>query len=112
MRKSKRRIPDLKTEKEIDRFWSTHDLTDYLGDTEKVDEVLVLAPELARRIRERSRKRLLTLRLEEWRIVRAKAIARAKGVPYQRLLREWISRGMASETVAGKRPRRKKAAHE
>lgn len=110
MKRTKRRIPDLKTEEEIDRFWSTHSLTDVLGDTDEVDEVLLLAPGLARRIRERSRKRLLTLRLEEWRIDRAKAIARAKGVPYQRLIREWISRGMASETAAGKRVRRKKAA--
>jgi len=111
MKKSKRGIPDLKTEEEIDRFWSTHSLTDVLGDTEDVDEVLVLAPELARRIRERSRKRLLTVRLEEWKIDRAKAIARAKGVPYQRLLREWISQGMASEMAGGKRSRRKRAVH-
>lgn len=111
MKKRTKRIPDLKTEKDIDRFWSTHSLTDYLGDTENVDDVFVLAPELARRIRERSRKRLLTIRLEEWRIARAKAIARAKGIPYQRLLRDWISRGMASEITQGKRSRKKKAAH-
>jgi predicted DNA binding CopG/RHH family protein len=109
MKKKTKRIPELKTEAEIDRFWSTHSLTDYLGDTQDVDEVLVLAPELARRIRERSRKRLLTIRLEEWRITRAKAIARAKGVPYQRLLRDWIARGMASEVPPGKRARRRKA---
>lgn len=110
MKKKAKRIPDLKTEAEIDRFWSKHSLTDYLGDTQEVDEVLVLAPELARRIRERSRKRLLTIRLEEWRITRAKAIARAKGIPYQRLLRDWISLGMASEIPRGK-PTRKRKAH-
>ena len=106
-----KRIPDLKTEEEIDRFWSTHDLTDYLGDTEDVDEVLVLAPDLARRIRERSRKRLLTIRLEEWRIARAKAIAREKGVPYQRLLRDWISRGMSEDLHERKEPRKRRSAH-
>jgi len=112
MKKGTKRIPDLKTEEAIDRFWSTRSLTDYLGDTEEVDEILVLAPELARRIRERSRKRLLTIRLEEWRIARAKAIARAKGIPYQRLLRDWISRGMAEELPGGKKKlRKRKAVH-
>ena len=111
MKKKAMRIPDFKTEEEIDRFWSTHSLTDYLDDTEKVDKVLVLTPDLARRIRARSRKRLLTIRLEEWRIARAKAIARAKGIPYQRLIRYWISRGMAEE-VPQKQPRKKRAVHE
>jgi predicted DNA binding CopG/RHH family protein len=111
MKKRVKRITDLRTEEEIDRFWSTHSLTDYLGDTEDVDEVLVLAPDLARRIRERSRKRLLTIRLEEWRIARAKAIARAKKVPYQRLLRDWISRGMSEDLHKRKEPRKKRAAH-
>ncbi|MBI4564592.1 MAG: hypothetical protein HY716_07875 [Planctomycetes bacterium] len=79
MKKSPKRIPIFKTEEEIDRFWSTRSLTDYLEDTEAVDDVIELAPALARKIRERSRKRLLTIRLEEWRIRRAKEIARRKG---------------------------------
>ncbi len=112
MKKRIKRIPDLKSEEEIDRFWSTHSLTDYLGDTEEVDEILVLAPGLARRIRERSRKRLLTIRLEEWRIARAKSIARARKIPYQRLLREWISRGMASDLVPAKGSRKRKVVDE
>ena len=58
MKNKTKRIPDLKTEAEIDRFWSTHSLTDYLGDTQAVDEVFVLAPDLARRIRERRRRRI------------------------------------------------------
>ncbi|MBI4565771.1 MAG: hypothetical protein HY716_13860 [Planctomycetes bacterium] len=99
----RKRLPILKTEEEIDRFWSTHSLKDYLEDTEAVDEVIELAPALARKIRERSRKRLLTIRLEEWRIRRAKEIARRKGIPYQQLLREWIGRGLRSESVKTRR---------
>lgn len=98
MKKKTRRIPVLKTEEEVHRFWSTHSLTDYLDDTEAVDEVIELSPELARKIRERSRKRLLTIRLEEWRIKRAKEIAHRKGIPYQQLLREWISRGLRADS--------------
>ncbi|MBI2931636.1 MAG: hypothetical protein HYY16_08290 [Planctomycetes bacterium] len=101
--KKRKRIPPLRTEEEIDRFWSTHSLTDYLHDTEAVDDVIELNPQLARKIRERSRKRLLTIRLEEWRIDRAKKIARERGVPYQTLLREWIDRGMRSEGVKRRR---------
>jgi predicted DNA binding CopG/RHH family protein len=103
MKKKSKRLPSLKTEEEVHRFWSTHSLTDYLGDTEAVDEVIELAPSLARRIRERSRKRLLTIRLEEWRITRAKQIARRKGIPYQKLLRDWISEGLRSESGKAKR---------
>jgi predicted DNA binding CopG/RHH family protein len=105
MKKTKR-IPELKTEEDVHRFWSTHSLTDYLDDTEAVDEVIELAPALARRIRERSRKRLLTIRLEEWRIARAKEIARAKGIPYQQLLRDWISKGLQSDRTPKPKKRR------
>ena len=101
--KSKKRIPPLRTEAEVDRFWAKHSLADYLDDTEAVDEVLELAPELARRIRERSRKRLLTIRIEGWMVDRAKKIAREKRIPYQRLLREWIGQGMRKDLESGRK---------
>jgi predicted DNA binding CopG/RHH family protein len=107
MKKTKR-IPELKTEEDVHRFWSTHSLTDYLDDTEAVDVVIELSPALAKKIQERSRKRLLTIRLEEWRIARAKEIARAKGVPYQQLLREWISRGLSTDRTRPK-PKKRRA---
>ncbi len=99
--KAKKHIPALRTEKGIDRFWSKHSLTDYLTETEAVDEVLELAPELAKKIRERSRKRLLTIRIEGWMVDRAKKIARERRIPYQRLLREWIGQGMRAEMRSG-----------
>lgn len=101
--KKKSRIPRFKSEEAIDRYWSTHSLADVLDATEAVDEVIELSPDLARKIRERSKKRLLTIRLEEWRIERAKKIARARGVPYQQLMREWISQAISAE---GKSKRR------
>lgn len=101
--KAKRRIPPLRTEEATDRFWSEHSLADYLGDTEAVDEVLELAPDLARKIRERSRKRLLTIRIEGWMVDRAKKIAREKRIPYQRLLRDWIGQGMRDELRTGRK---------
>ena len=106
MKKAKR-IPELKTEAEVHRFWSTHSFADYHDDTEAVDEVIALSPGLARKILERSRKRLLTIRLEERRITRAKEIARTKGIPYQQLLRDWITRGL--DVDAPHKPKKRRA---
>jgi predicted DNA binding CopG/RHH family protein len=101
--KTKKKLPVLKTEEDVDRFWSTHSLADYIDDTEAVDVVIEMAPALAKRIRERSRKRLLTLRLEQWLIDRVRKIAQEKGVPYQKLMREWIHQGIATERSAKKK---------
>lgn len=70
---------------------------------QQVDEVIALPPALARRIQERMKKRMLAIRLEEWQIARAKEIARKKGVPYQQLMREWISRGIRQESSSKRR---------
>jgi predicted DNA binding CopG/RHH family protein len=61
------------------------------------------AREEARKIRERSRKRLLTIRIEGWMVDRAKKIAKEKRIPYQRLLREWIGQGMQHELRSGRK---------
>ena len=99
------RIPRFKSEAEEARFWDTHSPFDYPGEFEDADEVIRLAPALARRIRERMKKRLLAIRLEGWQIEGAKRIARDKGVPYQALMREWISQGIR----AAGRPKKKRA---
>lgn len=56
----------------------------------------------ARKIRERTKKRLLSIRLEEWQIARAKEIAGKRGISYQHLMREWISSGIRSEARRSK----------
>ena len=56
-----------------------------------------LAPELAEKIRERAKKRLIALRLPEWQIEGAWRIARRKKVPYQALMRAWIGEGLRQE---------------
>ncbi len=97
MRRGPRRLPRFTSDRQAARFFDTHDMADYWDQLEEVDEVIELAPALARKIRERMRKRLLAIRLEQWQIERAKKIARAKGVPYQTLMREWISRGIRTD---------------
>ncbi len=100
MKKTPAILPRFKTEAEEARFWETHDIANYWSQLKPVDETFGVSPALARAIRERSRKRLLSLRLETWQIESAKKIARRKRVPYQTLLREWIARGIRGERSA------------
>ena len=88
---------------EAAEFWDSHDLADYWDQLEKADTVIQLAPALAQRIRERMKKRMLSIRLEEWQIARAKEIAKRKGIPYQQLMREWISHGIRLEGSSKRR---------
>ena len=78
--KSGRKLPKFRTKAEEIRFWETHSLAPYADDLAAVDEAFALSPSLSRRIRERLKKRLVALRLEEWQIACAKAIARTISV--------------------------------
>jgi predicted DNA binding CopG/RHH family protein len=103
LKKGPKRIPKFKSEKEEARFWDTHDLSQYWDQLEEVDEMIELAPELAKRIQERMKKRMLAIRLEEWQIARTKEIAQKKGLPYQQLMRQWISKVIRQESDPKKR---------
>jgi hypothetical protein len=89
-----KKIPHLKTDADFAKFVEGHDLAPYLKGLELLDKALALAPELAERIRERAKKRLIALRLPQWQIEGARKIARRKRVPYQALMREWIGDGL------------------
>ena len=103
LKKGPKKLPNFKTREEEARFFDTHDMGPYLDQMEDVTDKIELHPDLIRRIRERFRKHLMAIRLEQWQILRAKEIAKRKGVPYQRLMREWISEGIRRENSAGKR---------
>lgn len=95
----KTRLGRLKTEREVHQFWSRRDLAGRLHEMEEVDERIQLDPALAQRIRERTKKKMIALRLELWQLERAKAIAKKRRVPYQHLLRYWISKGLRQEAA-------------
>lgn len=99
LKKGPKKLPRFRSDEEAARFFETHSIAPYWDQMEDVDEVIELAPALVRRIRERMKKRLLALRLEEWQIRRSKEIARQKKVPYQTLMREWITRGIRADSV-------------
>lgn len=104
-----RKLPKFKSEGEEARFWAAHSPLDYADEYEDVDEVIALAPALERRIRERMKKRLVAIRLEEWQIARTKELAAKKHLPYQVLLRQWISSGIRTESGGSRRPGRRRA---
>jgi predicted DNA binding CopG/RHH family protein len=54
-----------------------------------------VSPDVRRVTLRQSRKKPVTLRLEEQQIERAKKLARAKSLSYQALMRSWISEGIA-----------------
>lgn len=99
LKKGTKKLPKFKSDRAEVRFFETHDMAEYWDELEDVDEVIELAPELARRIRERMKKRLLAIRLEEWQIARAKELAKKQKVPYQQLMREWITRGIHADSA-------------
>ncbi len=96
----KKRLPKLRDEKTVHAFWSKHSVTEFPADMEALDEKIQLAPELASRIQERMKKKMIALRLELWQLKRTKEIAAKKHLPYQHLLRFWISQGLKREAAA------------
>ncbi len=99
--KSLDEIPHFTSEAEEAEFWATHSLTDLWDQLEPVEiEVLPKARRITLR---RSRKKPVTLRLEERQIAQAKQLARRKSLSYQALMRSWISEGIARE----QQPRRR-----
>jgi predicted DNA binding CopG/RHH family protein len=103
LRKGPKKLPKFNSPGEEIRFFETHDMADYWDQLEEADTVIQVAPALAQRIRERMKKRMLAIRLEEWQIARAKEIAKRKGIPYQQLMREWISHGIRLERSSRRR---------
>jgi predicted DNA binding CopG/RHH family protein len=103
----RKKLPVFKSADEEAEFWDTHSVTDYLHELEEVDEVFVLSPALAKRIRERAKKRLVSIRLAEWEIEKSKQVAKQKKMPYHALIRQWIDEGIRA---AFKNTPRRKAA--
>lgn len=99
--KSLEQIPRFENEAAEAEFWATHSLA---AIWDKLEPVEVQVSTKARRlVLRRSRKKPVTLRLEEQQIQRAKHLARAKSLSYQALMRSWITEGITREERALKR---------
>jgi predicted DNA binding CopG/RHH family protein len=62
---------------------------------------LDMSPALRARIRSRAILRQLTIRLSAAQLEATRAVAKKKGEPYQRLLRQWIDEGLRRERRRG-----------
>jgi predicted DNA binding CopG/RHH family protein len=91
----KKNIPENMTVEEEMAFWESHDVTDYIDDTEA--EKIELSSELTEKIKSRSRLKSITLRLSEQQTAEAKRIAAKKEIGYQTLIRTWVSEAIDRE---------------
>lgn len=92
----KKKLPAFKSENEENLFLESNSVADY-WDTLEDGEQLELTPELTERIKKRSQLRMISLRLREDQIEAAKRIAQDKDIPYQVLLRSWITQAIKIE---------------
>lgn len=99
--KSLDEVPHFKNEVEEAEFWSTHSLAEIWDHLEPVE--IEVSPKARRITLRRSRKKPVTLRLEERQIALAKQLARRKSISYQALMRSWIGEGIAREERTRKR---------
>lgn len=85
------KIPEFKTEEEIQKFWATHDSADYFDDMvdEKVEVDFI------------SDKEVLVLPVEKEYLQDAREIALKKGLSSNALFKEWIISGLKRELKFG-----------
>jgi predicted DNA binding CopG/RHH family protein len=100
MNKKLRTIPKFRTEAEERRFWETHDSTEYV-DWGKAKRVVFpnLKPSTAS----------ISLRLPISLLEQIKVAANKRDVPYQSLIKTWLSSVAAQEDFAARRGQKKKA---
>ena len=84
-------IPDFKNEDEERAFWATHDSTDYV-DWSKAEKVIV--PNL------KPTTESISLRLPSFLLARIKELANKKDVPYQSLMKIFLSEKVDQELKA------------
>ena len=89
MKKKLKKPPRFASEAQEREFWATHDTTDYFDDEKTVRAVL---PNL------RPSTQTISLRLPKHLLDRIKALANAKDVPYQSLIKMWLSQMTGDES--------------
>ena len=87
-RKAFKPIPKFKDEDEEREFWATHDSTDYI-DWSKARRVIFPNLKLTRRP--------ISLRVTTSLLAKVKALANKKDMPYQTLMKQYISKGVEKD---------------
>lgn len=86
--KKLKQIPNFKSEDEERVFWSTHDSSDYF-DWSKARHVIFPNLQLT--------KRPISLRVTNSLLAKVKMMANKKDMPYQTLMKQYISNGVEAE---------------
>lgn len=86
--KNKKRIPKFKTEAEERRFWQKHDSSEYIDWTDAEEVVL---PRL------KPSTKTISVRLPESMLEELKILANKRDVPYQSLLKIFLSERINAE---------------
>ena len=76
-------IPDFNSIDELMDFWDTHEFVDYLKDMEDVEVKVDL------------RQNRNYVRIDEGVIKKIQKVAREKGIPYGRLINQWLGEKVA-----------------
>lgn len=91
MSKQLKKTPTFANEKEEREFWQTHDSTEYV-DWSKARKVTF--PNL------KPTTQSISLRLPQWMLQEIKNIANRQDVPYQSLIKVWLSESLAQVNTA------------
>lgn len=89
----KKNIPTFKNEAEERRFWQTHDSAEYVDWSEATE---VIMPKL------RPSTRSISIRLPEAMVEELKVLANKRDVPYQSLLKVFLSERIETELQTAK----------
>lgn len=90
-------LPEFASLEEAAEFFDRYSFAEAMEKGLFEPDEIELAPELAAKIRERSKTKRVTLRLRVSQIEAAKRIAKEKDIPYQTLLRSWIAEAIRRE---------------
>lgn len=98
-KKKQQFIPRFKSEREEQEFWGSRDSTQFMHELKALPAgEIQLDQKLARKIRERARKKhLIAVRLDDQQYSLAQKIAFKKSLGLSTLIRTWIAQGIWQE---------------
>lgn len=83
------KLPVFQTDEEEAEFWDTHSTADYWDEMDPVSDVTMSAPGMPQR--------LISLPLSQTLFTEIKRIADERGIPYERLVRQWLTERVKEE---------------
>jgi predicted DNA binding CopG/RHH family protein len=99
MRKRKRikkTIPKFKSAEEAAIFWENNDILEFFDE----DEFEIVDPKKHKKYQygkeEKDKTRLISIRISELLIEKAKELSEKKHLPYQHILKEWLKQGTSA----------------